>query len=195
MSITNNIIGIRFLNKYSFISFVIGSIVASVEIMLLFFTLAIILGLVNKITLDKLNLLKIPKENLNLGLFVTFGLLTLTGLEYFELIMTNELSTYSVSLIIASFGINQIYTNISQRKLLKNLKIIIINLFAWSLLSIYFGGNNLLFEQNFGIKQKVLSNPEIILVFLGINFIAMIYSGLRVTEYITYKKIYENLEE
>jgi len=195
MSITNNIIGIRFLNKYSFISFVIGSIVGSVEIMLLFFLLAIILGLVNKITLDKLNLLKIPKENLNLGLFVTFGLLTLTGLEYFELIMTNELSSYSVSLIIASFGINQIYTNISQRKILKNLKVIMINLFAWSLLSIYFGGNNLLFQQNFGIKQKVLSNPEIILVFLGINFIAMIYSGLRVTEYITYKKIYENLEE
>ena len=195
MSVTNNIIGIRFLNKYSFITFVIGSIIASVEIMLIYFLLAVTIGLVNKITIDKLNVLKIPKENLNLGLFVTFGMITIFGLKQYELILNNQLNNYLASLVIVSFGINQIYSNISQRKTYKNLKIILANLLSWIFIAIYFGGNTMLINNNLGIKQKILSNPEIIILFLAINLVAMIYSGLRVTEYINYKKIYENLEE
>lgn len=100
-----------------------------------------------------------------------------------------------MSLIIGSFGIIHVFRQISQRKLIKNLKIILINLVSWIVIAIYFGGNNMILTNNTEIKEKILSNPEIILIFILINILAMIYSGLRVTEYITYKKIYENLEE
>ena len=195
MSIANNFIGIRFLNKFSLITFVIGSIVGSIEIMLLFYTIAIAQSLVNKITIDKLNLLKIPKENLNLGIYISISLLTIFTLKYFNLIDGNQINSYAMSLIIGCFGIIHVFRQISNRKLLKNLKVILVNLFAWILIAGYFGGHNSLILNNIEIKQKILNNPEIIIFFILINILAMIYSGLRVTEYITYKKIYENLEE
>ena len=195
MSIANNIIGIRFLNKFSLVTFVIGSIVGSIEIMLLFYLIAVIQALSNKVTIDKLNLLKIPKENFNLGLYITISLISLFCLKYFKFIDGNQINSFAMSLIIGSFGIIHVFRQISQRKLLKNLKIIFINLVSWIVIAIYFGGNNMILTNNTEIKEKILSNPEIILIFILINILAMIYSGLRVTEYITYKKIYENLEE
>lgn len=195
LSVFNNIIGVSFINKYTFVTFIIGSIVGSIEIMIVFYLLALLLALINRLTLNNFNLLKIPKENLNIGVFATTGLILIFLLNYYNIINDNQLNTYTISLIVSTLGITPIFSLFTERKLFKKIKIFSINLLFMSLLAIYFGGNNLYLSSNYHIKQNILNNPEIIILFIFLNFIAMIYSGLRFTEYITYKKIYENLEE
>ena len=195
ISIAHNIIGLELISKYSITTFILGALITNIETMLVLTLVAIALSLLNKLTFDKLNLLSIPKENLNIGIYSIASLLVIFLLNYFNLLANQDINTVIVAIIVSTLGISEYYNLIGQRRYYRKLKLITVNIVYMVILSLYLGANSISINTYSNFKEALIEKPEIIFIFMILNFFAMIYSGLRVSEYFTYKKIYENLEE
>ena len=107
ISIAHNIIGLELISKYSITTFILGALITNIETMLVLTLVAIALSLLNKLTFDKLNLLSIPKENLNIGIYSIASLLVIFLLNYFNLLANQDINTVIVAIrLISPFHLN-----------------------------------------------------------------------------------------